>query len=69
MKMAMVGGLLCIVAESAQDGFEIGQMVTEAWLQDKYLTPVTTPDGGVALTLWIPGVEDSKKLGGGKDDS
>lgn len=62
--MAIVGGVLCIVAETAQDGLEIGQMVTDAWLQGKYLEPRPTPGGGVALTIWIPGAGDLKKLGG-----
>ncbi len=60
---AIINGQLCIIAETASDGYEIARLEKEADAAGRVLRVVQNGDGSVALAIDLPDLGLARSLG------
>lgn len=70
MRVAVIQGKLCLLAETPQDGYDIGRLRVEAELTGKHLAIQKNGNGQVAIVVPLHDMELARQLGfDNKDDA
>ena len=68
MRLAVIEGSLCMLAETTQDGYDIGRLRVEAELTGKHLKIQKNGNGEVAIVMPLRDIELARQLGFEKED-